>query len=170
MFAVVTGAAAATGAEAAVAAPAAITAPVAAVRPAVAASASLTAVKSLSSGHSGTYHAWHFALSQSGKPYEWGQTGPGGYDCSGLVFAAYKAAGFSLPRDTYEMLAAVGRALIPVSHPSTGDLAFFGSGHVELYVRPGWTYGAQKSGTPVGYHQYNGYYHPTAFFRVAGAG
>jgi cell wall-associated NlpC family hydrolase len=34
-----------------------------------------------------------FALAQLGKPYLWGAAGPDAYDCSGLVFAAYAAAG-----------------------------------------------------------------------------
>jgi cell wall-associated NlpC family hydrolase len=164
VFAVIAGvasASAATAAEAAV--PAVVAAP--------AATASLTAVRALAAPrHSATYYAWHFAQSQSGKPYEWGATGPGGYDCSGLVYAAYKAAGITLPRDTYEMLATAGRVLIPTSHPSTGNLAFYGSGHVELYVRPGVTYGAQTSGIPVGYHDAGGWWKPTAYFKVAGAG
>lgn len=165
LFAVITGVASASAATAMAgeaAAPAVAAAP---------AAVSLTAVKALAAhGHSATYYAWHFAQSQSGKPYEWGHAGPGGYDCSGLVFASFRAAGITLGRNTYAMLATAGRTLIPVSRPSTGDLAFFGSGHVELYVRPGLTYGAQRSGTPVGYHPYSSWYHPTAFYRVAGAG
>src|SRR5262249_10790351 len=42
-----------------------------------------------------------FAYAQLGKPYEWGATGPGAYDCSGLVQAAWSAAGVSIPRTTY---------------------------------------------------------------------
>ena len=34
-----------------------------------------------------------FALRQVGKPYQWGAAGPNAYDCSGLVYAAYAAAG-----------------------------------------------------------------------------
>jgi hypothetical protein len=64
------------------------------------------------------------------------------------------------------MLAAVGSVLVPVSTPQTGDLAFFGTGHVELYVRPGVTFGAQQPGTDVGYHTYGGGYAPTAFYAI----
>jgi cell wall-associated NlpC family hydrolase len=31
------------------------------------------------------------------KPYIWGAEGPNSFDCSGLVFAAYKAAGLTWP-------------------------------------------------------------------------
>ena len=38
-----------------------------------------------------------YALAQLGTPYLWGGDGPGGFDCSGLVQAAYAAAGIQLP-------------------------------------------------------------------------
>jgi cell wall-associated NlpC family hydrolase len=80
-----------------------------------------------------------WALSQIGTPYVWGGETPGvGFDCSGLVQAAYEVAGIALPRvaqdqfDATPKLAA-GTALAP------GDLVFFGSGptgidHVGLYI------------------------------------
>ena len=39
-----------------------------------------------------------FALSQLGKPYQWGAEGPNRYDCSGLVWRAYHRQGHTLPR------------------------------------------------------------------------
>jgi NlpC/P60 family len=48
--------------------------------------------------------AFHWAKTQAGKPYIYGGTGPNGYDCSGLVYAAYKRVGFTLPRTTQGML------------------------------------------------------------------
>ena len=70
--------------------------------------------------------AVRFALAQVGTPYLWGGDGPGGFDCSGLVQAAYQAAGISLPRvaqDQYDAGPAVaaGQPLEP------GDLVFFGT-------------------------------------------
>ena len=47
---------------------------------------------------------WRYALRQKGKPYIYGDDGPAGFDCSGLVYAAYRAAGIALPRTTYGML------------------------------------------------------------------
>ncbi len=111
-------------------------------------------------------HAWYFALSQRRKPYIWGGTGPFGYDCSGLVYAAYLAAGIRLPRTTYEMLDSWRLVRIPKSQARRGDLAFFGTGHVELYVRGPWTFGAQQSGTLIGFHRMNAFWHPTMYFRV----
>lgn len=109
---------------------------------------------------------WRFALRQKGKPYIWGGTGPAGFDCSGLVFASYRSTGISLPRTTYGMLGSWRLVRIPKSQARKGDLAFFGTGHVELYDWGPWTYGAQDSGTRIGYHKMNVYWHPTMYFRV----
>src|SRR5271167_1644729 len=84
---------------------------------------------------------WHFAMRQHGKPYMWGGTGPSGFDCSGLVYAAYRAAGIMLPRTTYEMLDSWRLVRISKSHARPGDLAFFGDGHVELFEGGPWTFG-----------------------------
>jgi cell wall-associated NlpC family hydrolase len=111
--------------------------------------------------------AYNWALGQAGKPYIWGGTGPGGFDCSGLVYAAYLAQGVTIPRDTYEMLASVGVHLVPISNPQTGDLAFFGTGHVEFYVNAHTVFGAQQPGTDVGYQtDYPGSWYPTAYYAV----
>ena len=107
--------------------------------------------------------AYYWALSQRGHPYEYGGTGPG-YDCSGLVMMAYRHAGIHLPRTTYEMLAS--RLLFRVSHPRIGDLAFYGSGHVELFRKWGYTFGAHDYGAPVSLIRYGWGWRPTAYYRV----
>jgi cell wall-associated NlpC family hydrolase len=110
--------------------------------------------------------AWRYAVRQRGKPYVWGATGPYGYDCSGLVYASYKAAGFVLPRTTYDMLDSSRLVRIPKSSARRGDLAFFGTGHVELYDWGKWTFGAQTTGTLLGFHVMNVFWHPTMYFRI----
>ncbi len=110
--------------------------------------------------------AWRYALRQRGKPYIWGGTGPYGYDCSGLVYSAYKAAGVVLPRTTYGMLGSWRLVQIPKSRAQRGDLAFFGSGHVEIYDRGNWTFGAATTGTLIGFHLMNVFWHPTMYFMV----
>jgi peptidoglycan DL-endopeptidase CwlO len=109
---------------------------------------------------------WRFALRQRGKPYIYGDTGPHGFDCSGLVFAAYRTAGIRLPRTTYGMLGSWRLVRISKSQARRGDLAFFGTGHVEIYDRGNWTFGAADSGTRIGFHRMNVYWHPTMYFRV----
>lgn len=73
-----------------------------------------------------------FARAQLGKPYRYGFTGPDYYDCSGLVQAAYRSAGISLPR-TSEAMLTVGSA-VKESDLLPGDLVFPDSGHVQIYV------------------------------------
>lgn len=118
--------------------------------------------------------AMHYALSQKGCWYHYSRSGPcsHGYDCSGLVYRAYSKVGIWLPRTTGGMLRS--SKLRTTTHPHWGDLAFFGSGHVELYSSGtkynGISFGAHHSGTRVGYRRYNKYYHPTVFKHVVGAG
>jgi cell wall-associated NlpC family hydrolase len=107
--------------------------------------------------------AYYWALSQKGHPYSYGGTGPG-YDCSGLVMMAYRHAGIHLPRTTYEMLDSP--LLVKTDHPRTGDLAFYGTGHVELFRKWGYTYGAHDSGTVVSLIHYGWGWKPTAYYRV----
>lgn len=59
----------------------------------------------------------NYALAQRGKPYVWGKSGPGSFDCSGLVQAATAAAGHTLGKPAASQWAACVRAgkTIPVS-------------------------------------------------------
>jgi hypothetical protein len=80
-----------------------------------------------------------FASAQLGTPYLWGGTGVGGFDCSGLVQAAYRAGGISLPRVAQDQYDA-GPPLVGPIEP--GDLVFFGAGpsdveHVGLFIGQG---------------------------------
>jgi peptidoglycan DL-endopeptidase CwlO len=89
-----------------------------------------------------------FAYTQLGKPYQWGATGPGSYDCSGLVQAAWAAAGVSIPRVTYDQWAALPH--IATSSIQPGDLLFYdGEGHVAMYVGDGYIIDAPTTGLDV---------------------
>ncbi|WP_338896479.1 NlpC/P60 family protein [Streptomyces sp. TG1A-60] len=90
-----------------------------------------------------------FARAQVGKPYVWGATGPGSYDCSGLTQAAWKAAGVDLPRTTYDQVTAGTAVLLADARP--GDLVFFydNLGHVGLYIGNGMMIHAPKPGAYV---------------------
>lgn len=95
-----------------------------------------------------------WALAQVGTPYVWGGETPGvGFDCSGLVQAAYRVAGIDLPRvaqDQYDTTAKLG----PGDPIEPGDLLFFGQGptaisHVGIYVGDGQMVDAPHTGADV---------------------
>ncbi|MCT9112268.1 NlpC/P60 family protein [Streptomyces mirabilis] len=90
-----------------------------------------------------------FARTQVGKPYVWGATGPGSYDCSGLTQAAWKAAGVTLPRTTYDQVKA--GTTVSLADIKPGDLVFFYDdiSHVGLYVGNGMMIHAPKPGAYV---------------------
>jgi cell wall-associated NlpC family hydrolase len=82
-----------------------------------------------------------YARDQLGKPYLWGGTGPGAYDCSGLVYEAYLAAGVAgIPRTSQTQWAWGPQ----VTTPTAGDLVFFAGGdgtpaspgHVGIVIDP----------------------------------
>jgi len=84
--------------------------------------------------------------------------------------AAYAREGIHFGRSTTAMLDS-GRLVRETERQARrGDLAFYGTGHVELFIRPGHTFGALEAGTLIGWHQWSVYWHPTMFFRVRGAG
>jgi cell wall-associated NlpC family hydrolase len=112
--------------------------------------------------------AYIWAAHQHGKWYCWGGTG-GCFDCSGLVMSAYRHQGLNIGRDTIDMLDSGRLVRVGRRHVRKGDLAFFGTGHVELYVSRKYTYGALHSGTQVGWHRITQWWHPTMYFRVKGA-
>ncbi|MGW6260848.1 NlpC/P60 family protein [Streptomyces sp. NPDC055085] len=90
-----------------------------------------------------------FARTQIGKPYVWGATGPDSYDCSGLTQAAWKAAGVSLPRVTYDQVNA--GTTVSLTDAKPGDLVFFYGdiSHVGLYIGNGMMIHAPKPGAYV---------------------
>lgn len=93
--------------------------------------------------------ALSYAYSKLGSPYVWGATGPNAFDCSGLVLAAYRSAGVSLPRTTYAQIDAGRR--VSRSELRPGDLVFFYSGitHVGIYIGDGRMIHAPNPSAPV---------------------
>ncbi len=85
------------------------------------------------------------ARQQIGKPYVWGDEGPGRFDCSGLAWYAWSHAGLKWPRmtarDQYSWLAARGAALGRGATLQPGDLVFYNTerpfGHVAIISAPG---------------------------------
>ncbi len=92
-----------------------------------------------------------FARAQVGDSYVTGGTGPNSWDCSGLVQAAYRAAGIDLPRISYEQSSMGSSVSLDSLQP--GDILYWGSRsgsyHVAVYVGGGKYVGAQNSSTGV---------------------
>ena len=108
-------------------------------------------------GKTAAQKAVAFAYAQIGKPYAWGATGPGSYDCSGLVMAAWASAGVTIPRDTYGQWA--GLPHVPESQIQPGDLILYDSeGHVAMYVGGGSIIDAPHSGASVEKVAMSGWY------------
>lgn len=95
-----------------------------------------------------------FARAQIGDAYVSGGTGPNSWDCSGLVQAAYKAAGIDLPRISYQQ-SSMGTS-VSLSDLQPGDVLYWGSRsgsyHVAIYVGGGKYVGAQNPSSGVVEH------------------
>ncbi|WP_308250144.1 C40 family peptidase [Sphaerisporangium fuscum] len=94
--------------------------------------------------------ALQFAFAQVGKPYRYGGTGPGAWDCSGLTQAAWRAAGVSLPRTAAEQYSWGASRRVPLNAVQPGDLLFAsGLGHVGMYAGGGKMVHAPRTGDVV---------------------
>jgi cell wall-associated NlpC family hydrolase len=92
-----------------------------------------------------------FVKAQIGKSYVLGATGPSAYDCSGLVGAAFKQVGISLPRVSQDQSTAGTQ--VSLSNLQVGDILYWGSAgsayHVAVYVGDGMFVGAQNPSTGI---------------------
>lgn len=108
--------------------------------------------------------AW--ASTQLNLPYQWGATGPGSYDCSGLTMQAWRYAGRSIPRTSAGQYAQVRKISYGELRP--GDLVFWGRDasnpstvyHVAMWVGNGMIVESPKPGlftrmTSMGYRWAN---------------
>jgi hypothetical protein len=92
-----------------------------------------------------------FALRQRGKPYRWGAQGPHAFDCSGLTWAAWRAAGMTIPRTAAGQLADLPRVRARLQ---PGDLLIYRTDgpsrrHVAMVVGRGRMVEALGRGIPV---------------------
>jgi cell wall-associated NlpC family hydrolase len=90
---------------------------------------------------------------QAGKPYVWGAEGPNSFDCSGLVYAAYKAAGLGWPNwdRLNAALYSVATYHVPLSQMQPGDLLFYSYNgsiaaihHISIYAGNGMVWEARN--------------------------
>ncbi|GAB2708312.1 C40 family peptidase [Kitasatospora kifunensis] len=91
------------------------------------------------------------ALSKLGSPYVYGSTGPGTFDCSGLMYWSWQQAGVSLPRTSQAQ--AFGGQRISLSEARPGDLVIFfhDMHHVGMYAGGGTVIHAPYPGARVRY-------------------
>ena len=96
--------------------------------------------------------AANWALTQLGKPYQWGAAGPGTYDCSGLTMMAWAHAGVQLLHYTgYQWQEGPH---VPLNQLQRGDLLFFATDtsnpstihHVGIYIGNGMMVDAPYTG------------------------
>jgi cell wall-associated NlpC family hydrolase len=96
--------------------------------------------------------AANWALTQLGKPYQWGATGPGSYDCSGLTMEAWAQAGVQLLHYTgYQWEEGPH---VPLNELQRGDLLFYATNtadpstihHVGIYIGNGMMVDAPYTG------------------------
>jgi cell wall-associated NlpC family hydrolase len=92
-----------------------------------------------------------FVLAQRGKPYRWGAQGPDAFDCSGLTWAAWRAAGVAIPRTAAGQLAGLPQVR---GRLQPGDLLIYVSRgpsrrHVAMVVGRGRMVEALGRGIPV---------------------
>lgn len=85
-----------------------------------------------------------YAMEKLGKLYVWGgeSDSEGGFDCSGLLFYAFKKAGVDMPRVSYAQ--ATRGKKVPISKLRPGDLVAWdsnpnipGADHIALYIGNG---------------------------------
>jgi cell wall-associated NlpC family hydrolase len=96
--------------------------------------------------------AANWALTQLGKPYQWGGAGPDSYDCSGLTMDAWARAGVQLAHWTgYQWLSGPH---VPLDDLQRGDLLFYATNnsdpatihHVGIYIGDGMMVDAPYTG------------------------
>ena len=102
-----------------------------------------------STGSPGSAAVVQAALSRIGSPYSWGGSGPGVFDCSGLVMWSFQQIGKSLPHSSQAL--ARGGQPVAISDMQPGDVVnYYGdASHTAIYIGDGMMVHASTFGVPV---------------------
>ena len=96
----------------------------------------------------------------AGKPYIWGSEGPNAFDCSGLVYAAFKSVGLGWPiwDRLNSSLYYTYTKQIPIAEMQPGDLIFYSYKgtqstihHISIYAGNGMMWEARSTKTGLRY-------------------
>ena len=96
----------------------------------------------------------------AGKPYVWGSEGPNAFDCSGLVYAAFKSVGLGWPiwDRLNSSLYYTYTKQIPIAEMQPGDLIFYSYKgtqstihHITIYAGNGMMWEARSTKTGLRY-------------------
>jgi peptidoglycan DL-endopeptidase CwlO len=107
------------------------------------------AAASAAAPNSAAAQAVSYAKSQVGKPYRYATAGPNTFDCSGLMYAAWRSAGVTIPRTTAGMLASKNMMRVSKAELEPGDIVFPYVGHCFMYIGNNRVVEAPHTGTKV---------------------
>ncbi|WP_063836125.1 C40 family peptidase [Actinacidiphila yeochonensis] len=93
--------------------------------------------------------ALDYALTQVGKPYQWGAQGPDSFDCSGLTSQAWAHAGTVIPRTSQEQWQRLPHVPLALLRPGDLVIYFKGATHVAIYAGDGMVVEAPRPGADI---------------------
>ena len=89
------------------------------------------------------------AMTCLGRPYSWGAKGPASFDCSGLIWYAYKSIGIETGVGTQQQRTSYKLKIPSLKDAQPGDAIQLYPDHTVMYLGNGYIIEAATSGVPV---------------------